>query len=213
MKLPFLKINQVILIIIFAQFIFTMAANLSVPLFAIFITKEIGAATAMVGLASAIYWAVKSVIQLPVAKWIDKNHGEIDDYYSLLFGLCISTTGIFLLYFSQNIWHIFGVQFLIAVGDAFAVPPLYAIFTRHIDKDAEGFEWTLQSSFSLGAGSTIGGIFSGILATLIGIRSTYLLNGTLMFVGLIILFFLKPYIRPKAEVPVKRGVYLEQKRV
>lgn len=208
-----LKINQVILIIIFAQFIFTMAANLSVPLFAIFVTSELGAAATMVGFASAIYWAVKSIIQLPIAKWIDKNHGEIDDYYSLLFGLCISTAGIFLLYFSKNIWHIFAVQFFIAIGDAFAVPPLYAIFTRHIDKDAEGFEWTLQSSFSLGAGSAIGGALSGILAALIGIRSTYLLNGTLMFAGLIILFFLKPYIRPRAEIPVERGVYLEQKRV
>ena len=211
--MKFLKVNQVILIIIFAQFIFTMGANLSVPLFALYITQEVGAAAVMVGFASAIYWTVKSVIQLPIARWIDKNHGEIDDYYSLLFGLCISTAGIFLLYFAQTIWHIFGIQFLIAIGDAFAVPPLYAIFTRHIDKNAEGFEWTLQSSFSLGAGSAIGGALSGILAALIGIRATYLLNGTLMFVGLVILFFLKPYIKPRAEISVERGVYLEQKRV
>src|SRR3990167_6335041 len=212
MKLPFLKINQVILIIIFAQFIFTMAANLSVPLSAIFITKEIGAATAMVGLASAIYWAVKSVIQLPVAKWIDKNHGEIDDYYSLLFGLAITTTGVFLFYFAKEIWHIFAIQALIAVGDAFVVPPIYAIFTRHIDHDSEGFEWAVQSSFSVGAGSAIGGLLSSALVTLVGIRPLFLVNGTLMFVGLIILLFLRPYIRPKVPVKAQR-VFIEQKRV
>lgn len=207
------KLNQVILIVIFAQFIFTMAANLNVPLFAIFVLKDIGAAATVIGFASAIYWITKSILQLPIARWIDKNHGEVDDYYSLLIGIAISTTGIFLFYFAQSMWHIFGIQFLIAIGDAFAVPPLYAIFTRHLDKDAEGFEWTMQSSFSLGAGSAIGGGLSGVLAGIFGIRPLYLINGTLMCIGLIILLFLKPYIRPRVRGSVDRGVYLEQKRV
>lgn len=206
------KLNQVILIVIFAQFIFTMAANLNVPLFAIFVVRDVGTVAAVVGFASAIYWMVKSVIQLPVARFIDRNHGEIDDYFSLLLGIAISTAGTFLFYFAHSVWHVFAIQFLIAIGDAFAVPPLYAIFTRHLDKDAEGFEWTLQSSFSLGAGSAIGGALSGILAATIGIRSAYLINGLLMSLGWIILLFLRPYIRPKTG-PVERGVYLEQKRV
>lgn len=207
------KLNQVILIVIFAQFIFTVAANLNVPLFAIFVLKDIGTIAETVGFASAIYWIVKSTLQLPIARWLDKNHGEVDDYYSLLIGIALSTVGTFLFYFAHTIWHIFGIQFLIAVGDAFAVPPLYAIFTRHLDKDAEGFEWTLQSSFSLGAGAAIGGGLSGVLAGVFGIRPLYLINGTLTFIGLIILLFLKPYIRPRAQGPVDRGVYLEQKRV
>ncbi|MDP3727435.1 MAG: MFS transporter, partial [bacterium] len=133
MKFSFLKLNQVILIVIFAQFIFSVAANLSVPFFAVFVLEDIGAAATAVGIAVAIYWTVKSILQLPIARWIDKNHGEIDDYYSLLIGLTITTSGIFLFYFAQTAWHIFAIPALIAVGDAFAVPPLFAIFTRHID--------------------------------------------------------------------------------
>lgn len=212
MKPSFFKLNQVILIIIFAQFIFTMAASLSVPFFAVFILNDIGAAATIVGFASAIYWIVKSVLQLPIAKSIDKNHGEIDDYYSLLLGIAISMTGVFLFYFAKEVWHIFAIQFLIAIGDAFAVPPMYAIFTRHIDKDSEGFEWALQSSFSFGGGAALGGAFSGILVGIIGIRPLFLINGALLAIGLIILFFLKPYIKPKVEV-TERGVFLEQKRV
>ena len=212
MKLAFLKLNQVILIIIFAQFIFTVAANLNVPFFAIFVLEDIGAAATAVGFSIAIYWAVKSVLQLPIARWIDKNHGEIDDYYSLLIGLTITTGGIFLFYFAGKTWHIFAIQALIAVGDAFAVPPLFAIFTRHIDHDSEGFEWALQSSFSTGAGAAIGGVLSGILVGLVGIRPLYLVNGTLMLVGLVILVFLQPYIRPKVPKQVGR-VFVEQKRV
>ena len=213
MKLNFLKLNQVILVIIFAQFVFTVAANLSVPFFALFVVQDIGAAAAAVGFASAIYWVVKSVLQLPLARWIDKNHGEIDDYYSLLIGLTITITGLFLFYFARELWHIFAIQALIGVGDAFVVPPLYAIFSRHLDHDSEGFEWAVQSSFSVGAGSALGGTLSGLLVATLGIRPLFLINGTLMLVGLVILLFLKPYIRPKVPTPVGGRVFLEQKRV
>ncbi len=213
MKLNFLKLNQVILVIIFAQFVFTVAANLSVPFFALFVVQDIGAAAAAGGFASAIYWVVKSVLQLPLARWIDKNHGEIDDYYSLLIGLTVTITGLFLFYFARELWHIFAIQALIGVGDAFVVPPLYAIFSRHLDHDSEGFEWAVQSSFSVGAGSALGGTLSGLLVATLGIRPLFLINGTLMLVGLVILLFLKPYIRPKVPTPVGGRVFLEQKRV
>lgn len=212
MRFNFLKLNQVILIIIFAQFVFTVAANLSVPFFALFVVKDIGAAAAAVGFASAIYWVVKSLLQLPIARWIDRDHGEIDDYYSLLLGLVITTSGLFTFYFAENIWHVFAIQILIGIGDAFVVPPLYAIFSRHLDHDSEGFEWALQSSFSFGAGSAIGGTLSGLLVSTLGIRPLFLINGTLMLVGIVILLFLKPYIRPKVPVPAQR-VFIEQKRV
>lgn len=212
MKLRFPKLNQVVLVVILAQFIFTAAANLSVPIFAIYILQDIGAAAAAVGFVSATYWIAKSVLQLFVARQIDKNHGEIDDYYSLLIGITITTAGVYLFYFATALWHVFLIQIVIAVGDAFAVPPLYAIFTRHIDSGSEGFEWTLQSSFSLGAGSAIGGILSGVLVELIGVRSLYLVNGTLMLFGLIVLIFLRPYIRPKTPNRVQR-IFIEPKRV
>lgn len=212
MRFDFLKLNQVILVIILAQFVFTVAANLSVPFFALFVVQDIGAAAAAVGFASAVYWVVKSVLQLPIARWIDRNHGEIDDYYSLLIGLTITITGLFLFYFARELWHIFAIQALIGIGDAFVVPPLYAIFSRHLDHGSEGFEWALQSSFSFGAGSALGGTLSGILVSTLGIRPLFLINATLMLIGLVILLFLKPYIRPKVPVPVGR-VFIEQKRV
>ncbi len=201
------------LIIIFAEFLFVMAAGIIVPVFAIFILRDIkDAAIPVIGFATAIYWLVKSVLQLPIARKLDKNHGEYDDFYSLILGTSITTMAVFSFYFATEIWHIYLLQFIVAIGDAFAVPPFYAIFTRHLDANSEGFEWSLRSSFSLGAGSAISGALSGVLAAIIGVRPLYLVNGTLMMIGVIILLFLKPYIRPKAEKPVER-VFIEQKRV
>ena len=87
MKQWFPKLNQVILVIVMAYFVLTTAAGLLPPLFAVFVTTQIaGATVASVGLAITIYWTAKSVIQLFVARFIDKNHGEIDDFYFFLIG-------------------------------------------------------------------------------------------------------------------------------
>lgn len=213
MKLSLLKLNQVILIIILAEFVFTTASGLTTPIFAVFVLENVaGSALSVIGFATAIYWIVKSVLQLPIARFLDKNHGEIDDYYSLLIGLVIVVISVYAYYFAREVWHVYALQFVIAIGDAFIVPPFYAIFTRHLDPNSEGFEWSLRSSFSLGAGSALGGALSGVLAGVVGIRPIFLINGTLMLIGLIILLFLKPYIRPKAATPVGR-VFIEQKRV
>lgn len=206
------QVNHVILIIIMAEFIMTTASGLINPVFSLFLVDDIGAAVTVVGFSVAIYWVVKSVLQLPVARYLDRNHGEIDDFYSMIAGLFLTTTAVFLFYFAHKVWHVYALQFFIAVGDAFIVPPFYAIFTRHLDKDQEAFEWSLRSSFSLGAGSAFGGALSGILASAVGIRPVFLVNGTLMFIGMVILLFLRPYIKPRApqnlaqfyEQPVKK---------
>ena len=191
-KLRMPPVNQVILIIIFAEFVFTIGAALIGPLVAIFIIKDIGASVTVVGFAVAVYWIVKSILQLPVARYLDKNHGEIDDYYSVLIGLAISTAAVYLYYFVQAAWHIYALQILIGMGDALVVPAFQAIFARHLDKNQEAFEMALRSSFSYGAGSALGGALSGILAATIGIRSIYLINGTFLLSGLFILVFLRP---------------------
>lgn len=210
-KLRLPPVNQVILIIIFAEFIFTIGAALIGPLVAIFIVKDIGASVTVVGFAVAIYWIIKSILQLPVARYLDRNHGEIDDYYSVLVGLAISTAAVYLYYFVQAAWHIYALQILMGIGDALIVPAFQAIFARHLDKDQEAFEMALRSSFSYGAGSALGGALSGILAATIGIRPIYLIYGTFLLIGLFILFFLRPYVRPRAPKDMLE-VYVPQKK-
>ena len=74
----FPKLNQVILVIVMAYFVLTAAAGFLPPLYALFITTQIaGASVASVGLAITIYWITKSVLQLFVARFIDRNRGEI----------------------------------------------------------------------------------------------------------------------------------------
>lgn len=210
MKFP--KINQIILVIILSEFVLTVADGMIAPIYALFVTQDIGAAARVVGFSLAIYWITKSILQLPVARYLDKNHGELDDYYSMIGGLFATTATMFLFYFATLPWHIYALQFMLGIGYSFVVPPFYAIFTRHIDKDSEGFEWSLRSSFSLGAGSALGGALSGVLGAIIGFRALFLVNGTLMLIGWITLTFLRPWVMPKVRLPVER-IFIERPRV
>ena len=189
-----------------------VAANISIPVFALYVTKDIGAAAASLGVLSATYWIVKSILQLPLARVIDRRRGEIDDYHFLLLGMVITTIGIFLFYWATELLHLLLLQVLIAVGDAFAVPPIYAIFTRHIDSGSEGFEWSLYSSFSLGAGSAIGGLLSAVFVETIGLRPMFLVNGMVMVLGIASLLFLRPYLRPRPARRTHQQQFVEHHR-
>lgn len=201
----FPRLNQVILVIVMAYFVLTAAAGFLPPLYAIFITTQIaGASVASVGLAITIYWATKSVLQLFVARFIDRNHGEIDDFYFMIAGGMLNAVFVSLYYFATHITHVYLLQFCIGIADAMVIPPFYAIFTRHIDKGKEGFEWSLFSSFSIGAGSAFGAIAGGVLGSAIGMRAVFPMVGILTFVATIMLVFLKPYILPKVSSEAPR---------
>lgn len=210
-KLP--KINQVVLIIIISEFILMTAFGFLAPIMAVFITQQIaGGTVAVVGFALTIYWITKSVLQLFVARYIDRNHGEIDDFYFFLAGAFLNAVFVSLYYFSSQIWHIYLLHFLIAIADSMLVPPFFAIFTRHVDKGQEGFEWSLYSSFSTGAGTALGGAVGGILAIIAGFRVVFLLTGFLTLIFTIMLLFLKPYIKPRVadgSVPI----LIDRKRI
>ena len=213
MRTWFPKINQVILIIVIADFILITAFGFLPPIFAVFVTEQIPAATVtVVGFALTIYWTTKSVLQLFVARLIDRNRGEIDDFYFMIAGGFFSSVIITLYFFAASIWHIYLLGFLLGVGDAMIAPPFYAIFTRHVDKGKEGFEWALYSSFSLGMGSAVGGALGGIFATLVGFRAMFPLIGMLSFLATVMMIFLRPYILPKV-VPGAPRIFIEKKRV
>ena len=212
-SLKFPRISQVVLIIVIAEFILTTAWGFLAPFFAVFVTQQIiGGTVAVVGFAITIYWVTKSVLQLFVARYIDKNHGEIDDFHFFLAGGFLNALIVSMFYFAQEIWHIYALHFFLAIADSMLVPPFYAIFTRHIDKGKEGFEWSLYSSFSLGAGTALGAALGGILATIAGFRVVFLLTGILTFIFAIILLFLRPYVLPKVSDGTAR-IFLDRKKM
>lgn len=214
MRLRIPSINKVIGIIIVSDFMVTTGAALLSPIFALFIIGQVtGGSAKAVGFAIAIYWIVKSIVQLPIARYLDRNHGEIDDYYFMIFGLVADAAVLGGYYFfASAIWHVYLLQGLLGLADAFMLPPFYAIFTRHIDRGSEGFEWSIRSSFSFGGGAALGGALGGILLGVVGFRNVFLIAASFNLLSVVSLLFMKPYIMSKTSKPVER-IALEHKKI
>lgn len=213
MRVTWPKISHVILVIVVAEFVLVTAFGLLPPIFAVFVTQQIvGGTVAVVGFAITIYWVTKSILQLFVARYIDRNHGEKDDFYFFIVGGYLNAILVSLYFFATDAWHIYALHFFLGIADAMLVPPFYAIFTRHVDKGNEGFEWSLYSSFSLGAGSALGGAMVGLLATTVGFRAIFLFTGALAFMAATIFLFLRPYILPKVP-PEPARILFDRKKM
>ena len=96
-------------------------------------------------------------------------------------GLLIASVP-FLYLFASKPMHIYIIQGIYGAGAAFAIPPWYAIFSRHIDKLKENVEWSLDS-ISIGAGAAIMAALGGVLAQKFGFNFVFILGGAFVIFG------------------------------
>lgn len=194
-----ISINKIVRTLIGADLIFLSALGLINPIFAVFITDQIkGGDVKMIGFAAAIYWIVKSLLQVPIGNFLDKRKGEKDDLYFLIFGYLIVALVPFGYIFSFLPWHIYILEGVYAIGMAMYYPSWCAIFTRHIDKGKEAFEWSLESA-TLGIGAGITGAVGGILASKFGFDLVFILVGAMAIISGFFPLFIYKDVKPKGD--------------
>lgn len=192
----FLKdINPVIRFLILSDTILIGAAGLLGPIFALFIEDFIvGGNEAVAGLAAGIYLFTKSVLQIPIAHFIDKVRGEKDDFW-LMFVCTILIALIPLLYLVINTpLQLYAVQFILGFFTAFTFPTYMAIFTRHIDKEKEGTEWGVYFTLTDLTSAAFAAV-GGFLATTQGFPTLIIFVVGLSLIGSFLLWPVKPYIK------------------
>ncbi|MAF20363.1 MAG: hypothetical protein CMI55_01635 [Parcubacteria group bacterium] len=176
------KINKVIKTLIFADIALVGGLGFVAPIFAIFLTNRIqGGSIEMVGYAAAIYLIIKSLVVVPFAKYLDRNHGGKDDLWFVIIGSFLAVLVVIGYIFVYLPWHIYGLQVIYALGMGMNIPGYTAIFTRHIDKGHEAFDWSVRSAF-IGIGGGIAGALGGIIAHRFGF--------TLLFMGIAFFIFI-----------------------
>lgn len=200
-----ITVNRTVQILLLYLFTINVAGGLFGPLYAIFITKSIlGATLKTVGFAIALGAVAKSVLQVPLARFLDSNRGERDDFYALLAGAVIGVIYPFLLITASKVWHIYSLEIMSGLGSALLMAAYYSLFARHVDKGAEGFEWSLFSIGGLTISGAIGAAIGGVLVDVFGFRLVFLISGIINLLVMFILLGLYPYLdgaRPAALPP------------
>lgn len=171
-----IEVNKIVLTLVTLDFFLNSAFGTIAPFFAIFITGNIAGGSATVaGFATAVYWIIKSLVQLPVARWLDKTDGEIDDFWAMFGGYLGVSIVPMLYFFASESWHIYVAQAFFGFCMAWAVPAWFSIFTRHLDKFRISFEWSLYSVFSVGMATALAGVIGGILVDEFGFKAIFII--------------------------------------
>ncbi|MDO8742986.1 MAG: MFS transporter [Candidatus Azambacteria bacterium] len=179
-------VNKIIRVLVLGDIMFFSAFGLIGPIFAVFVTNQIaGATVATAGFAATISLLTRALLQMPVARYIDNHKGEKDDFRFMIVGSTLISIVPFIYLFVSIPIHLYLAQVILGIGGALANPGWYAIFTRHIDKDKEGTEWSLEN-VSVGIAAAGAATIGGILAQNFGFHSLFLIVGVLSLLGVII---------------------------
>ena len=191
------QINIVIKILILSDFMIWSAANLVAPDFAIFIANTIpGGSIEAVGIATMIYFIVKSITEVPVGLYIDRSKSERDDLYTAVFGTVLSASVYFLYPEITAVWHLYFLQGFAGLAAACAFPGWYSIFTRHVDKSKEAFEWSLYDVM-LGIGMAITAALGAFMVDAFGFNIVFYIIGVATLLGAFFLLIIRNRIYKK----------------
>ena len=195
-----LKLGRVIKHFILADLFLLAGWGLVQPIFSVYVLEKVeGATLVTVGIAVAIYWILKSLLQLPVANYLDKTDGESDDFKALILSLFLGALAAFSYILIGKTWHLYLVEILHAVAFALYVPAWSAIFSRHVDKNRVSFDWSLDSTVA-GLSAGVSGFLGGGMAAKLGFSDVFILAGALSLVAAFVLLLMPEMIFPKKTV-------------
>ena len=188
-------INRVIQLLLMFLFVVNVGEGFLAPIYAVFVTKEIAGATlATVGFAFALLAIVKSLLQVPIARRIDRKRGERDDFFVMLAGAALGAIVCTLLIFVHTVWQLYGISMLSGVASACLMAAYYALFSRHVDHNSLGFEWSLFSVWGLTVSAALGGALGGVIADALGFRTTFFLGAVSYVLAALVLIVLYPLL-------------------
>jgi len=193
-SIAYYKINFVIKILIISDFLFWSAYQFLSPFFAIYVTDHIeGGSLEVIGVSSALYFIFKSIFEVPVGIYIDKSKSEKDDLYTSILGGVAMAIIYFAFIFIDSIWQLYLLQALMGVAAAVSYPGWCSIFTRHIDKGKEGYEWSLYDIF-LGLGMAGAAVVGAFITDRYGFNVLFILIAITTLFSSLLLIFIKDQI-------------------
>ena len=153
------------------------------PIFAIFLTKQIGGATiSAIGLAITIQLFTKAMFQILVARWADCEKGNCRELHTLVAGSVLISAVPLLYALATTMWFIYLAQFLYGLGTALTYPSWRVMFTRYTNQEKAGYEWSVYDTV-ISLGTAASAAIGGILAEQFTFRNLFLIVAGLSIIG------------------------------
>lgn len=179
--------NRVIKFLMFSDILVLTSFGLVEPILAIFFKEDlIGGTIFTAGIAGTIFLLVKSSIQLPFSKFVD-SHSYKTRLRWLIVGSFLVSIVPFIYMASKHIYTIFLAQVIYGLGSGLAYPTWLGLWSTHLDRKKESFEWSLYSTMT-GLGTALTAAIGAAIAQYAGFNFTFFFVGILSLLGCIMLF-------------------------
>ena len=196
------SVGRVIKFFVLSDLMFWGGWGLINPLLALYITGKIHNATFFtVGSVYSLYWITKSVIQIPIAVFLDKHEGERDDFYTLVAALTLAGFAALLFLIINSIVGLYMVTILQGIAFGLYSPSWSGIFSRHLDKDRYALDWSIDST-TIGLASGVAAFVGGALSKSFGFEIVFILTGFLSLASAFMLLTIPDLILPKPTIRV-----------
>ncbi len=194
------KVGRLVKYFVISDFFLLAGWGLIDPVFSVFIIQRIAGGTLMVvGIAAAIYWILRSVLQIPIANFIDRTPGERDDFMALVGGLLLVGISAMAMVWVRQVWELYLIHAIHAIAFALYYASWPAIFSRHLDKDSISLDWSLDSAVG-GVGAGITGFLGGMIAATLGYNAVFVSAGLLAFIAAFILMAVPDLVLPRPTI-------------
>jgi len=144
-------------------------------------------------MATAIYWIVRSLTSIPLARWMDAHEGEKDEFHFMFWGALLMSITLMSLAWATEIWHVYLIQVLFGVFNSMAIPGWRIIFTNHIDHGKIGLQWSVWD-VAVTLGTALSAYAGSVVAQEWGFHTLFLLIGGIGVFGALILIPLYSHI-------------------
>ncbi len=180
--------NRTIKLLMLSDIFVLTGFGLIDPVLAIFITEGVsGGSLIAVGVAVMLFLIIKSFLQLPFSRYVDSHREKV---LYLIIGACIIMVVPFIYSITTTIEGVYIAQSLRGIGAAMAYPTWLSLFSTHLDRKHEGFEWALYST-SVGIGTAIAGFVGASIVSIAGFPAAFTFAGILSIIGVAVLFGLE----------------------
>jgi MFS family permease len=161
--------------------------GLIAPILAIYFKESVpGGSIFAAGLATTIYFVVKSIIQLPFSRYVDA-HDHTTRF--LLFGTALVCVTPIIYYFAKDMQTVYLAQVVLGIGSGIAASCWLGLWSSHLDKHHESFEWSVYST-STNTGAAFAALAGAYVTQAYGFRIAFLLVGAMGALGTLVLLAL-----------------------
>lgn len=176
--------NKTLKLLITADIFLFTGMGFIVPILSIYINDDlIGGSLLAAGIASTLYMLSKAMLQIPISKLVDKyDHRRL----FVLSGYVLIALTPFMYIIMKNIYQLYIIQILYGIGSAVAFPAWWSLFSTHVEKHHEGYDWSVYSSLVM-VGTAISASIGAGMAQYLGFKFTFLLVGIFAVISIIIL--------------------------